>query len=103
MARLEPRAILMVVCVRHVGPIGDEREVRLAVCAAALVHVLRRRLQLVLVHARLGIAHRFHKRIAFRSLRDDAGGEIYVMNDDGSNPTRLTPDLAIDQLLRWSR
>jgi len=25
------------------------------------------------------------------------------MNDDGSNPTRLTPDLAIDQLLRWSR
>ena len=34
---------------------------------------------------------------------DDAGGEIYVMNDDGSNPPRLTPDLAIDQLLRWSR
>jgi Tol biopolymer transport system component len=35
------------------------------------------------------------KKIAFQSDRD-GNTEIYKMNADGSNPTRLTDDLGID-------
>jgi Tol biopolymer transport system component len=49
-------------------------------------------------------------RIAFSSTRDDpdptfcltCNYEIYAMNSDGSNPTRLTNDPNGDQLPRWS-
>ena len=42
-------------------------------------------------------------KIAFDSLRDfDAHGEIYVMNADGSNQTRLTTHTAIDLHPSWS-
>src|SRR5215213_8220517 len=41
------------------------------------------------------------KKIAFASARDD-DHEIYVMNADGSNQTRLTTVAGLDQLPTWS-
>ena len=41
------------------------------------------------------------KQIAFTSDRD-GNGEIYVMNADGSNQTRLTSDPADDYYPSWS-
>jgi len=43
----------------------------------------------------------FENRIAFMSTRD-GNWEIYVMNDDGSDMTRLTTDPAEDGLPTWS-
>ena len=40
------------------------------------------------------------KKIAFQSDRD-GNTEIYKMNADGSNPTRLTDDLGIDGESDW--
>ena len=40
-------------------------------------------------------------RIAFESVRD-GNGEIYVMDADGSNQTRLTNNPADDWLPAWS-
>jgi TolB protein len=42
------------------------------------------------------------KRIVFVSSRDDANGEIYVMNDDGSGVTRLTDNVLADHSPDWS-
>jgi Tol biopolymer transport system component len=41
-------------------------------------------------------------KIAFDSSRDDPYGEIYVMNVDGSNPTRLTSNSGYDINAAWS-
>ena len=41
-------------------------------------------------------------KIAFSSTRDVNNQEIYVMNDDGSDVTRLTNNLASDEFPRWS-
>lgn len=41
-------------------------------------------------------------RIAFVSRRDAGNPEIYVMNADGSNQTRLTNELALDITPSWS-
>ena len=37
------------------------------------------------------------ERIAFTSNRDDGNFEIYVMNADGTNQTRVTNNPALDQ------
>jgi TolB protein len=42
------------------------------------------------------------RRIAFISDRDGAGPQIYVMNEDGSNQTRLTRDDTRDYNPAWS-
>jgi TolB protein len=42
------------------------------------------------------------RRIVFTSWRD-GNAEIYVMNVDGSNQTRLTNNPARDDNARWSR
>ena len=42
------------------------------------------------------------RRIAFRSNRDNRNREIYVMDADGSNVTRLTDDSARDESPAWS-
>jgi Tol biopolymer transport system component len=41
-------------------------------------------------------------RIAFESLRDDGDAEIYVMNADGTNQTRLTTSPGSDYAPAWS-
>ena len=41
-------------------------------------------------------------KIAFTSNRDDADHELYVMNSDGSQQTRLTESLGADDHPRWS-
>src|SRR5215213_10115758 len=41
-------------------------------------------------------------KIAFSSTRDVNNQEIYVMNDDGSDVTRLTNNLARDSDPSWS-
>jgi Tol biopolymer transport system component len=43
-----------------------------------------------------------YTKIAFASDRDGAGYDIYVMNSDGSAPTRLTNDPADDTQPSWS-
>ncbi|MCI0902398.1 MAG: PD40 domain-containing protein [Chloroflexi bacterium] len=41
-------------------------------------------------------------KIAFTSNRDDGDHEIYVMNSDGSQQTRLTESSGVDDHARWS-
>src|SRR6266446_9044235 len=41
-------------------------------------------------------------KIAFGSTRDSGNHEIYVMNADGSNQTRITNNSAYDDQPRWS-
>lgn len=41
-------------------------------------------------------------QVAFRSARDQASGQIYVMNPDGSNVVRLTNSTASDTPASWS-
>ena len=41
-------------------------------------------------------------KIAFETSRDGTAREIYVMNADGSNPTRLTHDPSFDLYPTWS-
>lgn len=43
-----------------------------------------------------------HTKIAFSSDRDNGNVDIYVMNADGSQPTRLTSDPADDYAPSWS-
>lgn len=42
-------------------------------------------------------------QLAFTSMRDNGDSEIYVMNADGSEPTRLTVNRGEDAFPRWSR
>jgi Tol biopolymer transport system component len=42
------------------------------------------------------------KQIVFDSNRDSGDWEIYVMNADGSNPTRLTNHVGVDRYPDWS-
>jgi tricorn protease-like protein len=42
-------------------------------------------------------------QIVFTSMRDDPGGEIYIMKADGTAVTRLTVSLGGDTFPRWLR
>ena len=41
-------------------------------------------------------------KIVFNSGRDDINGDIFTMNSDGSNQTRLTINTAVDLQPQWS-
>ena len=79
-AVLQRRRVLVVVRVVGVRAGGDEREVRRAVGAVLLEHELGVGLQLVLVHARPRVAHRFH---------DAEAGDARRLADDGDLPRAL--------------